>query len=58
MAPVSRRIGRLAEAPFFGSAFTQVGGHFQVISDKPMISFALFGNYNLGFLAAIQWQKG
>ena len=58
MAPGSRRIGLLAEDPFFGPTFMQVGGHFQVISDEPVISFALFGDWNLDFLSAIQGQIG
>lgn len=41
---------------FFGSGFEQVGGHVRVTSDQPVLTFALFGDYQSHYLAAIEGQ--
>ena len=53
IAPGARRGGELEEPLLFGPAFRQVGGHLQVSSDRPVISFAVFGDRGGQFLAAI-----
>ena len=53
-----RRVGLLNEAMFFGAGFDQVKGHFQVISSEPVVNFALFGDFALEYLSAIEGQQG
>ena len=54
----SRRVGLLNEAMFFGEGFNQVKGHLQVNSSTPVVTFALFGDYGLTYLSAIEGQQG
>ncbi|MDE0292950.1 MAG: hypothetical protein OXI93_02045 [Bryobacterales bacterium] len=58
IAPGVRHSGELDESSLFGPAFRQVGGHLQVHSDRPVISFALFGDRDGQFLAAIPGRPG
>ena len=58
IAAGSRRSGALGESTFFGARFRQVGGHLQVVSDRPVISFAVFGDRGGQFLAAIPSRTG
>ncbi|MGH9341410.1 MAG: PKD domain-containing protein [Acidobacteriota bacterium] len=37
-------------------AFSQVGGHIRVTSDQPVVTFALFGDFQSKFLSAIEGQ--
>ncbi len=53
IAPGVRNGGELEDPLLFGAAFRQVGGHLQVSSDRPVISFAVFGDRAGQFLAAI-----
>ena len=53
IAPGVRSGGKLEDPLLFGPAFRQVGGHLQVSSDRPVISFAVFGDRGGQFLAAI-----
>ena len=53
IAPGVRNGGELEDPLLFGPAFRQVGGHLQVSSDRPVISFAVFGDRAGQFLAAI-----
>ena len=56
IAPGSRRIGLLDL--FFGTQFAQQGGRMEVVSDRPVISFAVFGDRDLQFLSAIPSPAG
>ena len=56
IAPGSRRIGLLAL--FFDSQFTQRGGRMEVVSDRPVISFAVFGDRDLQSLSVIPRRAG
>ena len=58
IAAGSRHSGALGESTFFGPRFRQVGGHLQVVSDRPVISFAVFGDRGGQFLAAIPGRTG
>ena len=58
LAPGARLSGELGEFSFFGPAFRQLGGHLQVLSDRPLISFAMFGDGGGQFLAAIPGREG
>ena len=53
-----RVVDRLSGASFFGSEFVQVGGHIEVISDVPVITFALFGDLDSRQLSAVEGQSG
>ena len=54
---LGRRIGLLDGPEFFGSGFDQAKGHVRVISNEPVVSFALFGSFGSEFLSAIEGQK-
>ena len=56
IAPGSRRIG-LVDL-FFGSQFAQQGGRMEVVSDRPVISFAVFGDRDLQSLSVIPRRAG
>ena len=56
VAPGGRRIGLLDL--FFDSQFTQRGGRLQVVSDRPVISFAVFGDRDLQSLSVIPSRAG
>ena len=56
IAPGSRRIGLLAL--FFGTQFAQQGGRMEVVSDRPVISFAVFGDRDLQSLSVIPRRAG
>ena len=58
IVPGGRLSGSLEAERFFGPRFKQVGGHVQVISDQPVISFALFSGRNGQYLSAIAARPG
>ncbi len=51
-----RSVGLLNTPTYFGPGFTQVGGHLRITSDQPIITFAIFGDFNLRYLAAVESQ--
>ena len=57
LEPGSRTIGLLSETVFFGSQFVQVGGHLRVSASNPVVSFALFGDFDSKLLSAIEGQS-
>ncbi len=57
IAPGSRLVGMLDGPGFFGPGFGQTGGRFEVSSDQPLISFALFGDFEQNYLAAVESQE-
>lgn len=54
LQPGERLVDLLNGPQLFGAGFSQIKGHIRVISDQPLIAFALFGGQN--FLAAIEGQ--
>jgi len=56
LGPGMRSVGLLNTAAYFGPGFTQVGGHLRITSDQPIITFAIFGDFNLRYLAAVESQ--
>ncbi len=56
LAAGSRMVALLNEESFFGPAFSQVNGHLQVISTTPVVTFVLFGDFNMRFLSAVVGQ--
>ena len=57
IVPGARCCGELEEPLLFGPTFRQVGGHLQVSSDRPVISFAVFGDRAGQFLVAIPGRR-
>ncbi|MEE8584079.1 MAG: DUF11 domain-containing protein, partial [Acidobacteriota bacterium] len=55
LKPGERMVDLLNGPSLFGPGFSQIKGHIRVISDEPLIAFALFGGDN--FLAAIEGQE-
>lgn len=51
-----RLVDLLNGANFFGSGFEQVGGHIEIVSDREVVTFALFGDLGLRFMSAIESQ--
>jgi hypothetical protein len=54
--PGSRVVDLLDAAVFFGGGFQQVGGHLQVSSSAPVVTFALFEELGMAYLSAIEGQ--
>jgi hypothetical protein len=52
----NRVVDLLSGSTFFHPGFQQVGGHIEVVSDEPLIIFALFGDQRGRFLSAIEGQ--
>jgi len=42
---------------FFGEGFQPEGGHLKIISDYPVVTFALFGSQDLVYLSAVETQR-
>jgi hypothetical protein len=51
-----RIVDLLNGAKLFGPAFNQIGGHLEVSSDQPVVSFVVFGDAGGQFLAAVEGQ--
>ena len=58
IVPGNRLSGSLEAEWLLDPRFTQAGGHLQVISDRPVISFALFTGRNGQYLSAIAARPG
>jgi hypothetical protein len=56
LAPGTRVVDLLSSPTFFEGEFQQIGGHIEVVSDTPVVIFALFGDYEGRFLSAIEGQ--
>ncbi|MFZ0429534.1 MAG: DNRLRE domain-containing protein, partial [Acidobacteriota bacterium] len=53
-----RRIVDLLNGPvYFGPSFTQVGGHLEITSEQPLVTFAIFGDMDLRYLSAVEGQR-
>jgi predicted outer membrane repeat protein len=57
LAPGLRRVGLLNEDFYFGSQYSQVGGHLEIISSREVISFCLYGDFDLVYLSTIGGQE-
>jgi len=57
LPPGNRIVDLLNGSTFFEEEFQQVGGHIEVVSDAPVVIFALFGDYAGRFLSAIEGQR-
>ena len=56
LEPDHRVVDILDGDGFFGPGFEQVGGHLKILSDLPVVVFALFGDFDSHFLSAIEGQ--
>ncbi len=54
--PGQRVVDLLNGASWFGPAFEQVGGHLELSSNQPVVSFVIFGDGGGQFLAAVEGQ--
>lgn len=52
-----RVVDLLNQSRLFGPAFDQVGGHLELSSDQPVVSFVVFGDGGGEFLAAVEGQS-
>jgi hypothetical protein len=52
-----RIVDILSGTRLFGSGFEQAKGHIKLLSDLPVMSFALFGGNDLRFMSAIEGQE-
>ncbi len=57
LAPGVRRVGLLNEDFYFGSQYSQVGGHLEIISSREVISFCLYGDFDMVYLSTIGGQN-
>jgi uncharacterized repeat protein (TIGR01451 family) len=57
LPPGKRVVDVLNGSTFFQVDFNLVGGHIEVLSDSPVVIFALFGDYSGRFLSAIERQS-
>ena len=57
LAPGVRRVGLLNEDFYFGSQYSQVGGHLEIISSREVISFCLYGDFDMVYLSTIGGQE-
>ncbi len=58
IAPGHRLMDLLDGEQLFGPGFEQVSGHIEVTSSQPLVSFALFGDFQSRFLSAIEARVG
>jgi len=54
--PGERAVDLLNGAAFFGASFSQNGGYLRLWGSQPLVSFALFGESTLAYMAAIGGQ--
>jgi hypothetical protein len=52
-----RVVDLLNQSRLFGGTFDQVGGHLELTSDQPVVSFMVFGDGGGQFLAAVEGQS-
>lgn len=57
LAAESRVVAMLNKESFFGAGFSQVSGPLQVIGTTPVVTFVLFGDFNLQFLSGVEGRK-
>ena len=56
LEPGHRLVDVLDGPSLFGLGFEQVKGHLRIVSDEPVLVFALFGDFDSQFLSAIEGQ--
>jgi hypothetical protein len=57
LQPGERAVDLLNGPVFFGAEFSQNGGYLRISSTQPLVSFALFGDSGLAYMAAIGGQS-
>lgn len=51
-----RRLGLLSDEALFGGDFQQTGGHLRILSNRPIVVFSIFGDFDLRYYSAIEAQ--
>ena len=57
LAAESWVVAMLNNESFFGAEFSQVNGPLQVIGTTPVVTFVLFGDFNLQLLSGVEGRK-
>ena len=56
LEPGHRLVDVLNGPSLFGLGFEQVKGHLRIVSEEPVLVFALFGDFDSQFLSSIEGQ--
>ena len=59
LPPLHRLTDLLSGDMLFGSGFSQMGGHIKLVSDHPLVSVAIYGDYREGTFPRLKasWEK-
>jgi len=58
LPPLHRITDLLSGESFFGSGFSQMGGHIKLTSDQPLVSVSIYGDYQGRYLSTVEGQLG
>ena len=58
LPPLHRLTDLLSGDMFFGSGFSQMGGHIKLVSDYPIVSVSIYGDYGGRYLSTTEGQLG
>ena len=58
LPPLHRLTDLLSGNLLFGSGFSQMGGHIKLVSDHPLVSVAIYGDYRGRYLSTVEGQLG
>jgi len=56
--PLNRITDLLNGDMYFGPGFSQMGGHIKLLSDKPLVSVSIYGDYQGRYLSTVEGQLG
>ena len=58
LPPLHRLTDLLSGDMLFGSGFSQMGGHIKLVSDRPLVSVSIYGDYRGRYLSTVEGQLG
>lgn len=58
LPPLHRLTDLLSGDIFFGAGFSQMGGHIKLVSDQPIVSVSIYGDYSGKYLSTAEGQLG
>ncbi|MFH1964459.1 MAG: Ig-like domain-containing protein [Acidobacteriota bacterium] len=58
LPPLHRLTDFLSGDMFFGAGFSQIGGHIKLVSDYPIVSVSIYGDYSGRYLSTAEGQLG
>ncbi len=58
LPPLHRLTDLLSGDLLFGSGFSQMGGHIKLVSDHPLVSVSIYGDYQGRYLSTVEGQLG